>query len=519
MKREQSFLVKLTQDVIISASSASEGHHRSLDYLPGSLFLGLAATRGYTELSPDDSWTVFHSGKVRFLDALPYMEGQPSHPMPLSFHSYKGEQALNDKKTMLEADKVFDPSMPFDGAQAGQPSQLRGGYITLAGSINQPKLNYRMKTAIDPSQGRAAKSQLFGYQALEAGQQFLFTLQADSVSDKLFEKSVKWLTGAAQLGRSRTAQYGGVTITPLKALKPSSISNQPKTLTLWLQSDLALVDSLGQPSLTPHPYLFDLPPGSRWSIESSFIRTRRYSQYNAKRRCFDTERHVINRGSVLRFELSQPLTDEALTGLSVQGLYQESGLGQMSVNSPILAHRHPSFSKLASNPKLSTKGEAPLAQPQTPLINLLALRSGSTNQHKHASELAARLFESIVDAVQESRQWLGLVSNQPLPSSPGRSQWGSVKALSSDYRSDPSQLWKVIFSPESGAIRPRSGWDLSIGPQQTLASRVQQLCEQQGLEGHALLADVLGELATLGLSERWQEKIMGTKPQAQEVSS
>ena len=96
------------------------------------------------------------------------------------------------------------------------------------------------------------------------------------------------------------------------------------------------------------------------------MRTRRYSQYNAKRRCFDTERHVINRGSVLRFELSQPLTDEALTGLTVQGLYQESGLGQMSVNSPILAHRHPSFSKLASNPKLSTKGEAPLAQPQTP---------------------------------------------------------------------------------------------------------------------------------------------------------
>ena len=517
MRREQSFLVKLTQDVIVSASSASEGHHRSLDYLPGSLFLGLAATRGYAELSPADSWTVFHSGKVRFLDALPYIEGQPSHPMPLSFHSYKGEQALNDKKTMLEADKVFDPSMRLDGTQAGQPRQLRGGYITHAGAMNQPKLNYRMKTAIDPSKGRAAKSQLFSYQALESGQQFLLTLQADSVSEKLFETSVKWLTGAAQLGRSRTAQYGGVTITPLEAPKLASTSNQPKTLTLWLQSDLALMDSLGQPSLTPHPYLFDLPPGSQWSVESSFIRTRRYSQYNAKRRCFDTERHVICRGSVLRFDLSQPLTKKVLDALNVQGLYQESGLGQMTVNSPILAQRHPSFSKMASSPKMSTKAEAPLAQPQTPLINLLALRSGSTDQHKHASELAATLFESIGDALQESRQWLGLAINQPLPSSPGRSQWGSIKALSSDFRSDPAHLWQVIFSPDSGVIRPRSGWDLPIGPQQTLASRVQRLCEQQGLEGHQLLADVLGELATLGMTERWQEKIMGTK--LQEVSS
>jgi len=519
MKREQSFLVKLTQDVIISASSASEGQHRSLDYLPGSLFLGLAATRGYAELSPDDSWAVFHSGKVRFLDALPYSDGQPSYPMPLSFHSYKGEQALNNRHSLLDADKVFDPSMHTDSTSTGQPSQLRSGYITSTGAVNQSKLNYRMKTAIDPTRGHAAKSQLFGYQALQAGQQYLFTLQADSISSTLFETSVKWLTGTAQLGRSRTAQYGGVTITPIDTAQPISITNQPTTLTLWLQSDLALMDSLGQPSLTPHPDLFDLPSGSQWSVESSYLRTRRYSQYNAKRRSFDTERHVISRGSILRFKLSQALTSEALTKLSVQGLYQESGLGQIEVNPPMLDKRHPSFTKASSQPKKSEETKDAMARPQTPLIDLLFLRSGAMDQHKQASELAVKLFESIGDAMLESRQWLGLANTQPLPSPPGKSQWGSIKALSSDHRSDPAQLWQLIFSPDIGVIRPRSGWDLPIGPQQTLASRVQQLCEQHDLKDHLLLADVLGELATLGLSKRWQQKINGTELLTQEASS
>jgi hypothetical protein len=509
----QAFVVTLTQDVVISASSATAGQHLSLDYLPGSLFLGLAASRGYAELETADAWTLFHSGKVRFLDALPLIEGQPSLPAPLSLHTYKGECAHENASKRLIADKVFDPSLPADEPSkhdaARQPKQLRKGYITETGLWHLPTLSHRMKTAIDPTSGRAAQSQLFGYQALQAGQQFLFTLQADHSALSLFNRCVAWLNGSAQLGRSRSAQYGGVNIMPAKSIQQNmdSTSSDSTCLTLLLQSDLALLDANGQPCLTPYAKLFGLPEGSRWLIEQSFIRTRRYSQYNAKRRCFDTEREVISRGSVLRYKLAQPLSAEALASLQSVGLYQESGLGQMVVNPTLLAARHPQFSLPVST--TCTK-QAKVTAPDTPLIRLLQRRIQGGENHKQASEQAADLFADLCIALKAARSWLGLRDSQPLPLAPGRSQWGQLKKYSSDHRSRPEELWRILFDAENALIRGRSGWDLSIGPETNLSTHFKSLCESKALPSNEMLGDIMGELATLGLSQRWQHEVEGT---------
>ena len=509
----QTFVVTLTQDVVVSASSATAGQHLSLDYLPGALFLGLAASRGYAELETADAWTLFHSGKVRFLDALPLIEGQPSLPVPLSLHTYKGERAHENTSKRLIAAKVFDPSLPADELSnheaARQPQQLRKGYITETGLWHLPILNHRMKTAIEPTSGRAAQSQLFGYQALQAGQQFLFTLQADDSALSLFNRCVAWLTGSAQLGRSRSAQYGGVSITPAKPIQQNMVSTDSDStrLTLLLQSDLALLDASGQPCLIPDAELFGLPDGSRWLIEQSFIRTRRYSQYNAKRRCFDTEREVISRGSVLRYELAQPLSTEALARLQLVGLFQESGLGQMVVNPTLLATRHPQFSLPVST--TCTK-QIKVVAPDTPLIRLLQQRIQGGENHKQASEQAAELFADLCSALKTARSWLGLRDNQPLPLAPGRSQWGQLKKYSSDHRSRPDELWRILFDAENAVIRGRSGWDLSVGPETNLSTRLKSLCESKGLPNNEMLGDIMGELATLGLSQRWRHEVEGT---------
>jgi hypothetical protein len=511
MTLTQSFLVTLAQDVILSRNAATAGQHQSLDYLPGAVFLGIAASRGYQSLAADDAWTLFHSGKVRFVDALPWQAAQLGRPMPLSLHAYKGTQeTLLDRPNQLDASMLFDPASA-DIDPARQPKQLRKGYLTDSGLRVLPNLTERMKTAIDHASGRAAMGQLFGYQALCAGQQFLFTLQADDDAQGVFELAKDWLTGKAQIGRSRSAQYGGVEISPSANvnLQPSSTSNEHQ-LTLWLLTDLALLDQQGQPCLHPSAAVLNLPPTSQWCSDKSYLRTRRYSAYNAKRRCFDPEREVISRGSVLRYELTQPLAHAELVALQQLGLYQESGLGQIAVNPQLLVTDQPVFKPMSAVPATAI---SPLAAPTSPLIALLQKRAGQTNQQQDVALIAGRLFAGLCLALEQARSWRGVPANQPLTIAPGRSQWGQLKSLASDQRQRPTALWKQLFEADNAMIRARSGWDLDVGPGRTLNDAMRALCQQEQLQHHAQLGEIIGRLAVLGMSAEWHKQVNGTRHQ------
>ena len=69
--QQATFDITLQQHLIISQQAATAGAHHSHDYIPGSVLLGLAASRLYAQLDEDAAWTLFHSGLVRFGDALP----------------------------------------------------------------------------------------------------------------------------------------------------------------------------------------------------------------------------------------------------------------------------------------------------------------------------------------------------------------------------------------------------------------------------------------------------------------
>jgi CRISPR-associated protein Csx10 len=515
MSLQQSFRVTLEQDVVLSSRAVTEGQHQCLDYLPGSTFLGVAAGRGYPHLAADDAWLLFHSGKVRFVDALPWHEGQLARPMPLSLHQYKGDDIYQAELhgKCLDPAKLFDPSQL--GADPGrQPQQLRQAYLTTTGGRLQPRLGERMKTAIASETGRAAEGQLFGYQALQAGQEFVFTLQADDDVGELFDQAVGWLTGQARLGRSRSAQYGQVSIKPCTAvsLAPDSIE-QDSLLTLWLLSDMALVDGQGQPCLQPAPELLGLPADSKWLSEYSFLRSRRYSPYNAKRRSFDPEREVICRGSVLRFELPRRLEAAELDALKNLGLYQEAGLGQLAVNPKLLSGERPVFEPAVAGQGNSDQA-TPLIPPNTPLIKLLQSRAGQVDQLKEAAKIAEELFDGLCAIVCNARTWQGLRVGQPLIDAPGRSQWGLIKSKASDLRQGPSVLWESLFEGENAMIRERSGWGLETGPDRRLDTEFIALCQGLNLKQHVQFGSIMGRLAVLGLSAKWQQLLDGTATSA-----
>lgn len=520
---QSSFDLLLDQPLILSLQAASAGAHQCLDHVPGSVLLGLAASRLYAELDANDAWTLFHSGQVRFGDALPTdPRGQATYPLPLCWHAYKGEPVRVAGR--LQADALFDPACSTPDARR-QPVQVRSGFTALDGSFVEPERLQTLKTAIDPDTGMAAESQLFGYEALAPGQRFRFALQADpDVPQALWQRLLKALTGTARLGRSRSAQFGRVSIVRYDAAPAGSDevpASAPGTdLTLWLLSDLALEHD-GQPCLTPHPPLLGLPPETRWQVDRSFLRSRRYSPYNAFRRCYDAERQVISRGSVLRFSLPGTLDAAMIEALqSGLGLYLESGLGRVWVNPPLLTSSRPAFGVETAARAPADAGSMPApataAPPDSVLIHALRQRQQRRGGDKLHELLARKLFEDLCGRVSEARHFLALPAGAAPESVPGRSQWGRLKQLASDYRNRPDALWDVMAHPENGVLRARSGWELRYGPapeQQLHGWLINALSAMRS--GTPALDRVIGHLAVLGLQAEWQACCEGRAAQVQ----
>ena len=488
--------ITLLQPAVFSLQSGSAGAHRGLDYIPGSTLLGHTASRLYAELSEDDAWTVFHSGRVRFGDGLPLLGLSPSAPMPLCWHAMKGGSAAQLGRLIRE--NLFDPSLE-QGNESRQPVQIRSGYVTESGDLVMPPRVQTLKTAIDPESGRAADGQLFGYEAIAAGQRFRALLQSDAdVPDDLWNRILAAMEGRARLGRSRSAQYGSVEMrvdsAPDVARSPVATTNE---LTLWLLSDLAL-ETAGQPSLAPHPGSMGLPNGSRWLPEASFLRPRSYSPYNAYRRHHDSERQVIARGSVLRFALPGPLDAATVEVLEAGiGLFIESGLGRVAINPPMLSTSPPRFAGAKRQSESRSSASARAAATESAFARGLKAR----HERLHGTDLdlkARELHHQYNDVVERALRY------DSFSERPKASQWGRLKQLASDHRHDPAALMQALFDKDSGALRPRrgTGWDIRYGtdPEDTLAGwmREKLVALEPGVGG-ARLGDVLGQWAAMEL--------------------
>lgn len=515
---QQSFRITLQQDVIFNATAATLGGQQGLDYLPGSVFLGAVASRLYSGLDTKAAWQVFHSGLIRFHDALPLdAQQKPAWPMPLNWHYYKGDE-LCSSKSQLDTQQIFDPSFQKHAAESRQPKQIRKGYVSQSGTWVQPKLSLRLKTAIDAQKGTAAEGQLFGYQSVDAGQTYLFTLEAEPEAAELFDKVVQLLSGSLRLGRSRSAQYGKVLSEPVTKIDPLPTQlGQPQAqiLTLWLMSDLELLDDCGQVTLQPKASYLGLPDTAVWNEPQSYIRTRRYSPFNAYRQAYEQERQVISRGSVLRYKLNQPLTDAQLASLRTVGLHTGSGLGRVAVNPELLSQTQPVF---MDNTALMAPKENSFTVQETDmssiLLRTLKARYEAQQSYNSAEREAQRLFNLLLSALDSARSWKGIPLTQALDTAPGRSQWGIIKELAGKYRDNPEMLWNTITGEQTGShavIGKRSGWELETGPGETLAQIFLQDKKLLQYVNQPLLAEVLGQLAALALSSKqWQARIEGS---------
>lgn len=346
--------ITLEEPTIFSARAATEGDHETLSFVPGARLLGWAAEK-YASFG-EHAWVIFHSGRVRFNDGAPVTDtGAPAYAVPRIFNKPKDDDGEIESRRLVPEKiwlgKPTEECWPVD--QDGRRLALdgmKGGFVAADGSQATPPVGRRLHTATHL--GRHKDASLFGYSSLHPGahgapQVFRAVIEADGLDEAIWKDLLKRFDGDAFIGRSGRSEYGRVRLscrevaTEAEAwrLPEATLPNQgarSNDLVIWLLSDLQLLNIWGMPALTPRlKEVFPCLDGEDAPLSSKSVTgTRRWSPYNRKLKRRDSEKCVLEAGSVLVFENCK---SRLSSGQYSVGESAEIGLGRIWVNPPLLA--------------------------------------------------------------------------------------------------------------------------------------------------------------------------------------
>lgn len=322
---------KLLTDIIITSDAATEGYNESLDYIPGSKFLGIVAGKLYNEQDPEKTLDLFHNGKVQFGDARPFVQGEKLFKVPFSWYYAKGD-GLSDT-IYLHHNLEEDFGIQLKQARTGYFSTAEKFFTTL-------EQDFALKSAQDASKRKSAKSKMFGYFSLKAGSKWIFTIKDEtgSYADEIKEI----LNGKHRVGRSRSAEYGLVEISFEKELSDNPESIFKDKVIIYAQSNLCFYDELtGQSTAQPSGEQLTGDKDSEILWDKSQVRSRNYKTWNRQRANKDTERVIIERGSVFVVKLNNEVESSFFN--KKIGSHLSEGFGEVMVNPEFLKSENEKF--------------------------------------------------------------------------------------------------------------------------------------------------------------------------------
>ncbi len=329
------FKCKFLSDVILNAQTANEGTPLTLDYIPGSNFLGLVAAN-YNDFGSELAYDIFHSGNVRFGDAHLTDGEEKSFKAPLSWFINKGDH-IRDRKWLHHA--LSEEQRMNLLRQSVQLKQVRNGWLTYQGKQIEAEKNFAIKSAYDREKRRNSDGQLFGYKSLTSGLEWIFTV--DIMDDKIDDNSlIDVLRDKKSIGRSRSAQYGRIQIDYIKTREQFSVTSgkafkiaDKNYISIYADSRLAFFDKFGQPTLQPVASQFGF---DQWKIEWSLcqVTSQIFAPWNRQTNNRLADRVCFDKGSV--FILS-PLPENKDCKIpsykGCVGEYKSEGFGQILLNS------------------------------------------------------------------------------------------------------------------------------------------------------------------------------------------
>ena len=428
-KNEYYFKCKFLSEVILNTTGATQGALDTLEYIPGSNFLGITG-RQYSTYG-ENAFDVFHSGKVRFGNAYPLSNGQTAAlPCPANWFIPKGK-TLSDPDTVIYWNSQDRASVQ----STKQPKQVRGGYFVpgskpaiFSGEISK---SFSLKSAYDSDKRKSDDHCMFGYTALNAGSEWTFTVKFDSsLSDKDVEQIVNGLLGHHGIGRSKSSQYGTVEISLLKDNPLCNVSSKNKdgVYYLYALSSAAFLNEYGEPALLPPVQEFGFSGDAYYDMEETQIRYQSYCPWNGARKSRDAERLMLLPGSVIAIR-STTAPDESVLKRGV-GLYRSEGCGEFLCNPDFLFCNQLICQNAAIQERPQKTADSKQADQE--LLNYL--------KQKLAQEQTTRqIYRKVTDFVYGAD---GRAYKKVTPS-----QWGAIRAIAI-ASADFNELLITLFAQE-----------------------------------------------------------------------
>jgi hypothetical protein len=413
--KEKYFKCTLITDIVLNASLATEGNMATLDYIPGSNFLGIVAAEIYNDktINVQQKNDLLHSDNVSFGDAIISENNKLHYPMPFMYFKDK----LNKKGDVYLHHKIDQKEGVVINGKKLQLKQERSGFLNIDGKvIENINKTFALKSAQNRETRTSKEGAMFGFESIKANQEFIFSIKYNS--DYEIEIVEKLLRGKKRIGKSKSAEFGQVDIQPL-TLNPSKIDTfQENDFTLvYAESNLCFIDKeTGQSTYKPSAEQLGIEGGTiDWNKSS--IRTNSYSPWNFKRNTSNMQRNCILKGSVFYVEKGIKNTDNKSIGE-----FTAEGMGRV-INNPI-------FLKTKSDGvldfKILEKDNPENKKEVQPIEENCKTDLGKILYSKYnAQKLDLDIARQVVDAVKNS-DW-------DLKSNITSSQWGNIRALATNY--------------------------------------------------------------------------------------
>lgn len=430
-----SFKCKFLSDVVLTSQAATEGFHKSLDYIPGGKFLGILATKAYDEKDEVKTLNIFHNGNVKFGNAYPIVNNQSGYPMPFAWFRDK----LKKEEEVYLHHKIDENFRETLRANSKQLKQERSGFLNMDGTnfLNLSQ-KFAIKSAYDSDKRRSKDNEMYGYYSISAGSEFIFNVEIieNTVSPDIIRQG---LVGLQKIGRSKSAEYGLAEIKEYKLDTISSTQPVNRELVVYAHSDLCFIDDNGYCTLDLKPEMFGLSTTAKILWDKCQIKTRVHQSYNGKRKTSNADLAVIQKGSVIIIETSA--TDELLSHV---GNYHNEGFGKVIYNPDFL---------MATGPTLSIpkEGEIGFVLRQTAVIDkgnnddLIIAMLDRRNTLKQTDQNIEKEVEEFVN------------ENYTLFKSISKSQWGAIRSIAKSTPNE-EELVELLFHKDEQEDKKSRGF-------------------------------------------------------------
>lgn len=295
------------------------------DYIPGSAILGALAGMYIADYLPDqaqkenaheneDFRAIFLRERVHFGYAFPAIDDQQIfYPCPGVLQREKTQGlyynvAKSTSDMQLRAERRFIAFSPQD-KQAGESADLRICEVAKEIRMHHARpldrgIGYAVRDDKAAQQNAAQDGQFFQYVSISAGQRFCGTWHGSQMDiQKLLDCLCK-RANRLRLGRSRSAEYGDVSFTPVRfepdgAEVPAKVRHEQ--MVLWLLTPLSLRDAAGRDSVDPTFLIKQINEELSYTmeIEQKFISVAKLAGYNAKWRLPKQQKNVLAAGTAL----------------------------------------------------------------------------------------------------------------------------------------------------------------------------------------------------------------------------